>query len=123
MLGKWFMNTNNIKIAKRLFICIAIAGIAFSAGVGLLCVVFAGVAASEPLVWIVSSAIFVTLSTFWLLFCYGAYKGLNSNRLYLKIIFWLFVIVNMAHFPVGTTFAIALIYLWRKVNKTETSIA
>jgi hypothetical protein len=112
-----------INIAKRLFILIAIAGVVFSAGTGLLCFVFAGVAASKPFVWIISSAISVTLSAFWLLFSYGAYKGLNSNRLYLKIVFWLFVIVNIVFFPIGTIFAISLIYLWREVNKTEAAVA
>ncbi len=117
------MNLNKIQIAKYLFIAYAVL---VSAGYTALAVLMGLAYDPTPHLKeaiIPSSVVFFTLLIFWSLFCYGAYKGIKSYKLYFKIIFWLFVMCNMVAFPVGTMFAVAIIYLWRSIKKEETTNA
>lgn len=113
------MNANKVKTAKYFFIANALLiGVAGGALMGFFTAVFAfdsGPHYKEAL--IVFSVIFFPLSLSWSLFCYGAYKGIKSDNLILKFIFWFFVLWNIITFPIGTIFAIYLIYLWREINK------
>jgi hypothetical protein len=121
------MNLNKIQIAKYLFIANAVlVSVGYGALAGLVAFVYdSGPGPHLKEAIIAFSIVFFTLSIFWSLFCYGAYKGIKSNKLYLKIIFWLFVMCNivLVAFPVGTMFAVALIYLWRSIKKEETTNA
>ncbi len=119
------MKLNKIQTTKYLFIANAVL---VSVGYGTLAGLLAFVYDSGPephlkKAIIAFSIVFFTLSIFWSLFCYGAYKGIKSNKLHLKIIFWLFVICSivLVAFPVGIMFSVALIYLWRSINKEETT--
>jgi hypothetical protein len=115
------MNLNKIQIAKYLFIANAVlVSVGYGALAGLIAFVYAsgpGPHLKEAI--IAFSIVFFTLSIFWSLFCYGAYKGIKSDKLYFKIIFWLFVVCStvLVVFPVGAIFAAALIYLWHSIKK------
>lgn len=69
--------------------------------------------------WLAFAAIFVPFSTLWLAFCYGAYKGLTSEKTVLKIVFWSNVVGNAFGFPVGTAIAGVAIWLWRDLRKQD----
>lgn len=121
------MTLSKIQIAKYLFIAnTVLVSVGYGALAGLLAFVYdsgSGPHLKEAI--IAFSIVFFTLSIFWSLFCYGAYKGIISNMRYFKIIFWLFIICNivMVVFPIGIIFAFALIYLWRSIKKEETTNA
>ena len=112
------MNLTKLQIAKYLFIANAIF---VSVGYGLLAALAAIAYSPGPGPHIKAAltafaVVFVILAIFWSLFCYGAYKGMTSERTSFKVIFWVFVICSMLSFPIGTAFAVALIYLRRAIN-------
>lgn len=121
------MNLSKIQIAKHLLIANAVlVSVGYGALAGLLGFVYdSGPKPHLKASLTTFSIVFFTLSIFWSLFCYGAYKGIKSNKLYFKIIFWLFVICNsfLVVFPAGIMFSVALIYLWRSIKKEETANA
>ena len=121
------MNLNKIQITKYLFIANAVlVSVGYGALAGLVASAYApGPGSHLKEAMTAFSIVFFTLSIFWSLFCYGAYKGIKSNKRYFKIIFWLFVMCNivMVVFPAGTMFAVAIIYLWRSIKKEETTNA
>ncbi len=59
---------------------------------------------------------FLSVSAVWLLFCYGAYKGLMSPNVIGKVVFWLSVVGHIFAFPVGTAFSGVCIWLWRDLS-------
>lgn len=61
--------------------------------------------------------IFVPLSVLWSSLCYGAYRGLTSDKVVLQFVFWLVVVCNVPSFPIGTGIAGVLIWLWRDSRK------
>ena len=121
------MNLNKIQMAKYLLIANAVlVSVGYGALAGLMIFVYdSGPGPHLRKAIIAFSVVFFTLSIFWSLFCYGAYKGIKSNKRYFKIIFWLFVMCSIVivAFPVGAMFAVALIYLWRSMKKEETTNA
>jgi uncharacterized membrane protein YhdT len=116
------MNSNKIKIAKYLLIANAVlVSVGYGALAGLTAITYApGTGPHLKEAMGAFSIVFFPLSIFWSLFCYGAYKNIKGNN---KITFWLFVICNviMVVFPVGTMFAVALIYLRRSIKNEETT--
>ena len=76
-----------------------------------------GAALSSGNPWTVFLAIFLSCSGLWLLFCFCAYKGLTSDNLLLKGVFWLAVVGHLPAFPVGTAFSGASIWLWRELRR------
>jgi hypothetical protein len=121
------MKLNKIQIVKYLFIANAVfVSVGYAALSGL--VAFAYDSGPGPHLKgaiITFSIVFFTLSIFWSLFCYGAYKGIKSNKLYFKIIFWLFVMCSIVIvvFPVGIMFVVALFSLLRSIKKDEATSA
>ncbi|SDU03185.1 hypothetical protein SAMN05216296_1376 [Pseudomonas pohangensis] len=66
--------------------------------------------------------IFIAVLLLWAIFSYYAYKGLTSDNLLLKIIFWTHTLWNLLlGFPFGTAIALAFIYLWIELKKQKTS--
>ena len=65
------------------------------------------------------SIIFITITLLWAIFSYGAYKGLTSNNIALKIIFWVHTIWNLVTFPIGTAIAAICIYIWSDLKSTK----
>ena len=60
---------------------------------------------------------FLSITLVWLLFCYGAHKGLTNLNAFGKLVFWLFVIGHFFVFPIGTLFSGVFIWLWSERSK------
>lgn len=103
---------NRIRVAKFVFSLDAVLGILSVGGAALY-----GAAFSSGKVWPAFLAVFVPCSVLWALFCYGAYKGLTSEKAVLKFVFWSNVVGNVFGFPVGTAIAGVSIWLWRDLRK------
>lgn len=67
--------------------------------------------------WMTALTVFVPSAALWTLFCYGAYRGLTSDALLLKIVFWVWVVGNAIGFPVGTATAAVAVWLWRDLRR------
>lgn len=104
--------SDRIKVAKFVFSLDALLGILSIGGAALY-----GAAYSSGNVWLAFLPIFVPFSVLWALFCYGAYRGLTSDNVILKSVFWLNVVGNAFGFPVGTAIAGVCIWLWRDLRK------
>jgi hypothetical protein len=100
---------NRARLAKLLFSLDAVLGIASIGGASLY-----GAAYSAGNVWVAFFTTFIPLGLLWALFCYGAYKGLASENVLLRILFWSFVVGHAIAFPVGTAIAGAAVWLWRE---------
>lgn len=57
--------------------------------------------------------VFLPLAATWLVFSYGAYRGLTSSHAALKVVFWANLAVIAFIFPVGTALAAWAVWLWR----------
>ena len=108
------MATTPGRLAKLLFALDAILGVASIGGAALY-----GATYASGNVWVAFFKVFIPASVLWALFCYGAYKGLTSGNLALKILFWLFVVGHAPAFPVGTAISGACIWLWRELRKPD----
>lgn len=103
---------NHIKVAKLVFCMDAVLGVFAIGGAALY-----GATYSSENAWIAFFSVFVPFTLLWLLFCYGAYKGLTSQKAILKFVFWLYVAGHFFGFPVGTAVAGVSIWLWRNLRK------
>ena len=103
---------DRITVAKLTFSLDAVLGILGAGGAALY-----GAAYSSGNVWTTFLTIFVPSAMLWPLFCYSAYKGLTSQHVVLKVVFWLFVVLHVFPFPVGTAIAGVSIWLWRDLRK------
>jgi hypothetical protein len=99
-------------LAKLVFSLDAVLGILSIGGAALY-----GASFSSANVWTAFLVIFVPLAVLWASFCYGAYKGLTSEKTVLKIVFWAYVVGNVFGFPVGTAIAGVSIWLWRDLRR------
>jgi hypothetical protein len=115
-LRRYFVSNDPIRLAQVVFALDAVLGILAIGGAALF-----GAAYSSGSVWTSFLSVFVPLSALWTLFCYLAYKGLTSDNLVLKAVFWLNVVGNAIGFPVGTAIAGASIWLWRELRRAEPS--
>lgn len=103
------------KLAKLVYIVDAVLGILSIGGAALY-----GVTYSSGNAWAAFAAVFVPGSLLWSLFCYGAYLGLRSDNVLLKVVFWVHVMGNFFGFPVGTAIAGMCVWLRRELGKHET---
>lgn len=97
-----------MKLAKVLFV--------LDAGLGILSIVGAalyGAAYASKSAWAAFFSVFLPFAALWVLFCYGAYKGLTTTNAFLKVVFWVSVVGHVFAFPVGTAFSGICIWLWR----------
>jgi hypothetical protein len=111
MALRHFMNSR-IGIAKFIFSLDAVLGVLSVGGAALYIA-----ALSSWKMWAAFLATFVPFSALWLLFCYAAYKGLTSEKVVLKFVFWTYVVANLFVFPVGTVISGASVWLWRDLRK------
>lgn len=109
-MDSWF--SDRPRLARVVYALDAALGI-LSIGAGALF----GASYASGNVWVAFLTIFVPASVAWCLFCYGAYKGLTSDNVLLKSVFWVHVVGNAIGFPVGTAFAGACFWLWRELRK------
>ena len=65
-------------------------------------------------------AMFVPITFFWVLSCYGAHRGLKSDNVFLRMLFWIHVLNNFFIFPVGTATSCLLIWLRRDMRRKGT---
>jgi len=105
---------SRVRVAQFVFSLDAVLGILSIGGAALY-----GAALSSGKAWTAFLAIFVPFALLWSLFCYGAYKGLTSEKAALKFVFWSNVVGNVFGFPVGTAIAGVSIWLWRDVRKQD----
>jgi hypothetical protein len=105
---------SHIRLAKVVFLLDAVLGILSIGGAALF-----GASYASGNVWAAFLAVFVPFSVLWSLFCYAAYKGLTSNLIVLKILFWLHVVGNAIGFPIGTAIAGLCVWLWRDLRKPD----
>jgi len=103
---------DRVRLAKLLFSVDAALGILSIGGAALY-----GAAYSSKSLWTAFLPVFVPFSALWVLFCYGAYKGLTSPNAFSKVLFWLFVAGHAVGFPIGTAIAGACIWLWRELSR------
>ena len=103
---------DRIRVAKYLFSLDAVLGILGIGGAALY-----GAAYSSKSLWAAFVPIFVPFSALWMLFCYGAYKGLTRPNAFTRLVFWLFVVGHVFAFPVGTAISGACIWLWRDLSR------
>lgn len=99
-------------LARLLF---GIEGVIGAFGIG--AAAFYGAAMTTGNAWVAFFGILIPFLPLWALFCYGAYRGLTSDNLFQRVLFWLFVTGHVFVFPVGTVISGALIWLrreWRK---------
>lgn len=117
------MDANKLKLAKVLFIVNAILiGMLGGALLGMYGAIFASEGGPNLSREILAFAVFFfPISVFWSLFCFGAYKGLQSSNTALQVIFWLFIVWNIFAFPIGTLFSLVIIYIWHTQNKEQAS--
>ena len=106
---------NRIKVARFMFSIDAVLGIL---AVGAACLFGAAYNRHAPLLPIFLT-IFLPLAVLWSLLCYGAYKGLTSEKFILKIVFWFHVACNVLSFPIGTAVAGVSIWLWRDLRNQD----
>lgn len=99
-------------MAKFVFSLDALLGILSVGGAALY-----GAAYASGNMWTTFLAIFVPFAVLWALLCYGAYKGLTSEKAVLKFVFWSYVVGNVFGFPVGTAIAGVSIWLWRDLRR------
>lgn len=102
---------NRVRAAKLLFSLDAFLGLLSVGGAALY-----GATYASGNVWIAFLGTFIPFGALWLLICYGAYKGLTSENIALKFVFWAFVVGHAIAFPVGTAIAGAAIWLWRELR-------
>jgi len=105
---------DRVTVAKILFSLDAVLGV-LSAGGGALYVA----ALSSGNVWAGFLATFVPSAMLWSLFCYLACRGLTSENVVLKVVFWSHVVGHVFVFPVGTAIAGVAIWLWRDLRKQD----
>ena len=74
---------NHIRVAKFVFSLDAVLGILAVGGAALY-----GAALTSGNAWTAFVAIFVPFAVLWTFFCYWAYKGLTSEKVVLKFVFW-----------------------------------
>ena len=103
-IEKW-LRDHRSGVAKTLFALDALLGILSIGGA-----VLYGATYASGNVWTKALATFVPAALLWGAFCYGAYRGLTSENILLKGLFWIFVTGNFFGFPVGT--AIAALSIW-----------
>ena len=102
---------NPLRLAKYLFYLDAVLGIISIGGAALY-----GAAYSSKSLWAAFLPIFLPFSALWVLFCYGAYRGLTGPNVFAKLMFWLFVLGHAIAFPVGTAIAGVAVWLWREAS-------
>jgi hypothetical protein len=100
------------RVAQFVFALDAVLGTMAVGGASLYVAAF-----SSGNVWKAFFATFVPFTVVWTLICYGAYKGLASDQVILKFVFWGYVVGNVFVFPVGTAIAGVSIWLWRDLRK------
>jgi hypothetical protein len=105
--------TDKIKVAKVMFSIDAILGILVVGAACLFSVAYRRHGGMLP----TFLTIFVPLTVLWLSICYWAYKGLTSDKVMLKLVFWFYVICNAISFPIGTAIAGVSIWLRRELRK------
>jgi hypothetical protein len=71
------------RVAQFVFSFDAVLGVLAIGGAALY-----GATFSSGSVWSAFLPIFVPFAALWTLFCYGAYKGLTSDTLALRVVFW-----------------------------------
>lgn len=108
--------SNRARLAKALFSLDAVLGVLTIGGAALY-----GAAWSSGSAWGAFLATFLPASALWLAVCYGAYRGLASDRAAPGLVFWLYVAGNAIAFPVGTAIAGASVWLWREARKPGSS--
>lgn len=64
--------------------------------------------------WLAFTVVFVPGVALWSGFTFGAWKGLGSTRLVLRVLFWAYVALNLPVIPVGTAVSAVLIWAWRE---------
>ena len=118
------MIRNKLRAAKILLIINAIIGVAGSAGIAIYMAAFAYDSGPNHVgAMITFTVVFFPIAILWSLFCYGAYKGIITDRIFPKFIFWLFVVFSVAGFPIGTITSFILIYLWYTLKNEGVSNA
>lgn len=110
--------THRIRVAKVVFALDAVLGLLAVGGAALF-----GVAYSSGEPWTAFFAVFIPFGLLWTLFCFLAYQGLTGDNVFLKIVFWLFVVGHVFGFPVGTAIAAVSIWLWRELRKQPSAPA
>ena len=103
---------NPIGVAKVIFSLNAVLGVLSVGGAALYVA-----ALSSGKIWMAFLAIFLPFSALWLLFCYGGYRGLTSEKAVLKFVFWTYVVANVFVFPVGTAISAVTVWLWRDLRR------
>jgi hypothetical protein len=106
----WF--SDRARVARLVYALDAALGILAIGGASLY-----GAAWGSGNVWVLFLSVFVPATVAWSLVCYGAYKGLTSDNVLLKSVFWVHLAGNAIGFPVGTAFAGACFWLWRELRK------
>lgn len=107
---------NRILLARFLFTLDAVLGILV---VGAACL-FGAAYNRHADEWMIFLTNFLPLSLVWSLLCYYAYKGLTSENVVLKSVFWFYVFCNVFIFPIGTAIAGASIWLRLDFIKRKT---
>lgn len=105
-----FLN-DRARLARYLFCLDAVLGV-FSIGSA----VFFGTAYTSASFAEAFFPVFLPFSVLWLLFCYGAYKGLTGRNVFGKLVFWISVIGHFFVFPIGTAFSGVCLLLWRDLS-------
>lgn len=105
------MFSDRARLAKYLFILDAIGVVLVIASAALFGTAYSSGSFAEAFF-----PVFLSVSAVWLLFCYGAYKGLTSPNVIGKVVFWLSVVGHIFVFPVGTAFSGVCIWLWRDLS-------
>jgi hypothetical protein len=72
--------------------------------------------------WTALVAIFLPLAVLGALFNWGAYKGLTSSNLFLQGLFWIFVVLHLFNFPIGTAMSVGCIWLWSESRNKNTGV-
>lgn len=105
----------------RIVFCIGAAMGVLSAGAGALYA--AAMGSSGTAFWIQFVAIWAPVAALWMLFCYGAYRGLASRNVALRVVFWLFVLFHVFVFPIGTAISAACLWLSRDMRRSPDDAA
>lgn len=104
------------KLAQMLFSIDAVLGVGVIGAAALF-----GAAYSPDDSWRPFLVVFIPGSLVWLTICYLAFRGLTSPNLFLRFVFWAYVVCNLPLFPVGTALAVISIWLWRELRPQDAS--
>lgn len=106
---------NPAKLSVMLFCAGALWGL-FEVGVGSLAALVYSPKEQALAAFITT---FCVLSAIWLALCLAAFRGFSSRRLLPNIAFWIYMLLNLPVFPIGSCIALGTLWARHKLRRQQ----